>query len=223
MITTKNILCFGDSNTFGYIPSGKGRYEEDVRWTGILQDSLRDRDYHVIEEGLCGRTTVFHDPYREGRCGADVFPGILESHAPLDVIIIMLGTNDCKKVYNASAQTIGKGIEKLLGQIRDKSPKSKVIIASPILLGKGVWEEGFDQAFNENSYEVSKRLPEVYRKIADKYGTYYFRASDYAEPSELDREHMDVSGHRSLARAITDMILKIINDDGNTIDESQKV
>ena len=91
-----NILCFGDSNTWGYRPDRKGRFDENTRWTGLLQQKLGP-EYHIIEEGLCGRTTIFQDELRENRRGLDMVGATVEIHNPIDLMIIMLGTNDCKK------------------------------------------------------------------------------------------------------------------------------
>lgn len=198
----KQILCFGDSNTYGLIPGTKDRYGWNIRWPGILDEYVRDRGYRVIEEGLCGRTTIFEDELREGRRGTDTLPILLESHSPIDIILLMLGTNDCKTVYNASAELIGKGIQKLLDQIKNKLPQSKILLISPILLGEGVWEEGFDKEFGCQSVETSKNLHKVYKGIADENGIYYLKASEYAAPSAADREHLDETGHRNLADAI---------------------
>ena len=95
MIVTreKSVLCFGDSNTWGYIPLTAGRLPRAERWTGILQKSLGE-SYYVIEEGLNGRSTVFYEPFREGRNARTTILTILESHAPLDLLIIMFGAND---------------------------------------------------------------------------------------------------------------------------------
>ena len=91
-----NILCFGDSNTYGYKPDGTGRFDTDTRWTSLLQKKL-GADHRVIEEGLCGRTTVFQDDLREGRRGLDLIGVTMEMHNPIDLLIVMLGTNDCKQ------------------------------------------------------------------------------------------------------------------------------
>ena len=105
----KEILCFGDSNTYGLIPGTTRRYDRETRWTGILAEKLYDKGYRIIEEGLCGRTSVFDDATRDGRNGAKVLPMLLETHAPLDQVVLMLGTNDCKTYNHASADRIGKG------------------------------------------------------------------------------------------------------------------
>jgi len=115
-----NILCFGDSNTYGYRPDGSGRFDADTRWTGLLQKKLGTND-RIIEEGLCGRTTVFSDELREGRRGLDTIGILLESHAPVDLLILMLGTNDCKTRYNASAGTIAKGLEQVITKAQKSS------------------------------------------------------------------------------------------------------
>ena len=112
-----NILCFGDSNTYGYKPDGTGRFDTDTRWTSLLQKKL-GADHRVIEEGLCGRTTVFQDDLREGRRGLDLIGVTMEMHTPIDLLIVMLGTNDCKTRYNASAGTIAKGLAQVIQKAR---------------------------------------------------------------------------------------------------------
>ena len=133
-----NILCFGDSNTYGYRPDGSGRFDADTRWTGLLQKKLGTND-RIIEEGLCGRTTVFSDELREGRRGLDTIGILLESHAPVDLLILMLGTNDCKTRYNASAGTIAKGLEQVITKAQKSSSHPfRLFVISPILLAPGV-------------------------------------------------------------------------------------
>lgn len=209
VIIMKHILCFGDSNTYGLVPGTEKRYSWDVRWTGIIGEKLSKENYRIIEEGLCGRTTIFDDPLRAGRRGTELLPVILETHKPVDAIVIMLGTNDCKAHYDASAQVIGLGIRKLLGQIKNAVPGAKILLISPIRLGDDIWD-GFDPEFDKKSVETSKHLPEVYRQIADEEGIGYLAASDYAEPSKADREHLDENGHRALALAIWSKLQEII-------------
>lgn len=204
----KRILCFGDSNTYGYIPDATGRYGEDIRWTGRLQKKLASEAI-VIEEGLCGRTTVFQDELRIGRRGTEILPVLLESHAPLDLVIVMLGTNDCKTVYGASAEVIGKGIEKIIEQIQSIQPQAKILLISPILLGEEVWKPEFDPEFSEESVRVSRRLKSVYEKIARKNNCLFLAASDVTNPSEKDQEHLDEVGHKELAKEVYKAIQSI--------------
>lgn len=205
----KNILCFGDSNTYGYIPKDGSRYPWGVRWTSILSEKLGLKDYQVIEEGLVGRTTVFDDPLRDYRNGAKQLPAVLETHGAVDIVVVMLGTNDCKTVYGATAEVIGKGVQRLIGQIRHYTPQSKILLISPIHFGTEVWREEFDPEFSQDSIRVNNGLAAVYRKIADHEGIWYLDASAYAEPSSADQEHLDERGHRELADGIYKKICEI--------------
>src|SRR5512143_1112361 len=104
----QTILCFGDSNTWGYNPETAERYPPDVRWTGVLQQKL-GAQYRVIEEGLNGRTTVWDDPVQPGRNGRIYLGPCLESHRPLDAVVLFLGLNDLKVRFSATAEDIAKG------------------------------------------------------------------------------------------------------------------
>lgn len=206
----KQILCFGDSNTYGLIPKKGGRYSWGVRWTSILNEKLGMSDHRVIEEGLCGRTTIFDDPLRDGRCGVKMLPNILETHDPIDLVILMLGTNDCKTIYGASAELIGKAAVRLIDQIRNYSGRSKILLISPIHLGNYVWKNEYDPEFSEASVVVSKKLSQVLQKVSENKKVFFLDASAYAEPSNDDQEHLDEKGHQLLAEAIYTKVTEII-------------
>lgn len=203
----KSVLCFGDSNTYGLKPDGNGRFDKTERWTGILSEMLGHKDYEVIEEGLVGRTTVFEDSTRLGRNGSKLLPVLLESHDPVDTVVLMLGTNDCKTVYKASSKLIGRGTEILLKQIRANNPMAEILLLSPIYLGEQVWKEEFDPEFDEKSVVTSKELKAVFQKLAEEFDCMFLAASDVAKPSETDQEHMDLENHRFLAEAIYKKII----------------
>lgn len=133
-----NILCFGDSNTFGYNPTNGLRYDKNTRWTGVLKNLLGD-NFNVIEEGLNGRTTIFDEPYFPGRCGIDDIVPYLDLHKPIDLLVIMLGTNDTKEIFHANSDDITKGLEILVRKaisasydFRDSKPN--VLIVAPFLI-----------------------------------------------------------------------------------------
>ena len=210
----KQILCFGDSNTYGLIPKTDERYPWKVRWTSILNEKLGLENYRIIEEGLCGRTTIFDDPLRKSRCGIQMLPSILETNRPLDIVVIMLGTNDCKTIYGATAEIIGKGIISIIEQIRTYSAGSKILLISPIHLGDEVWKKEFDPEFSAASVSVSKELAAVYKDIAEKENLYFLDAASYAVPSSIDQEHLDEEGHRLLAEAVYDKMVEML--DGNS-------
>ena len=212
-----NILCFGDSNTWGYRPDRKGRFDENIRWTGLLQKRLSP-DCHIIEEGLCGRTTVFQDELRESRRGLDMIGVTVEMHNPLDLVIIMLGTNDCKNRYGASASVIAKGLDQVIRKARlNASQHFDLLVISPIHLGYGVGEPDFDPEFDEKSESVSRNLANEYRKVALQNHAAFLNAADYALPSVTDREHLDENGHAALADTIYDKIIALQKGLSNVI------
>ncbi len=197
----KNILCFGDSNTWGYNPYTKGRFSSEIRWTGKLQDKLKN-DVNIIEQGLCGRTTIYEDISRPGRKGIDSLQNIFKQYSNIDFVILMLGTNDCKKYYKNSAREIASGIEECLNIILEQINPKNVLLISPITLGKDVWKKEYDPDFNENSVKISKDLKSEYEKIALKKNVNFLAASEYARPSVADQEHLDEIGHENLTEAI---------------------
>jgi lysophospholipase L1-like esterase len=206
----KNILCFGDSNTYGLIPGTDRRYPWGIRWTSIVDEQVHGWGYRVVEEGLCGRTTIFEDRTRQGRNGSSMLPVLLETHNPVDIVVLMLGTNDCKTAYNTTPEKIGEGVEKLIEQIQNHDSNIKILLVSPIELGEGVWETGYDTEFDRKSVEVSRRLPQVYREIAERKNIEFIAASQYAVPGEADREHMDKISHRNFANAVVNKLGNMI-------------
>lgn len=157
--TSKSILCFGDSNTWGLIAGTKERYPWGIRWTSLLQEKLPFPDYRVIEEGLCGRTTVFEDPCHKGISGEKALPILLNSHKPLSQIVLMLGTNDCKKNYHATVDEICAGVQKLIDQIRRITPDCPVLLVSRLHWVK----ESGRKAMIRNSKHGLLRKPESFR------------------------------------------------------------
>ena len=130
----------------------------------------------------------------------------METHNPVDIVIIMLGTNDCKTVYNASAEFIGQGVKRLIGQVKNYIPDSKILVISPIHLGEGVWESDYDPEFSSASVSLSKELSDVYKKIAAQENVGFIAASEVASPSTADREHLNDEGHKRLARKVEEWV-----------------
>ena len=203
-----NILCFRDSNTFGTNPSG-GRWNYNERWPGILQNKL-GHIARIIEEGLGGRITVKEDEVEGDKNGKRHLRVLLHSHRPLDLVIIMLGTNDMKQRFHMSAQDIAKGAEKL-GQIVENYPYGeyypvpKVLLVSPIHIKPGIEHSAYT-GFTEDAVEVSYQLGEYYRQAAEKHHWMYLDAATVADASERDRLHMETEDHQALAKAIAKII-----------------
>lgn len=211
----RNILCFGDSNTNGANPAG-GRWERWERWTGILQKLLGD-EYYVIEEGCGGRTTVMEDwlePYKNGR---EQLPVALRTHRPLDLVIIMLGTNDMKHRFSLLPVDIAYGAAEL-GTLVERYdygpcyPVPQVMLVSPIELGDGV-ENSVFTGFAPESVEISRRLASYFEAQAKVHGWHYFNAASVAGPSDKDMLHMEKEDHQALAEALAERIRDIFEKD----------
>lgn len=204
----KTILCFGDSNTWGDPPGGIGRFDFEIRWPGRLQLELGD-SYRVVEEGLCGRTTVYDDPFVSDRNGAKHLPILLESHAPISLLILMLGTNDLKAVFNLSPFLIGKGMEHLVGIARKSElPIEEILVVSPPHINRtGNLETGLTF---EGAIPKSKELAQYYQYVAAQFGVRFFDAATVAEASVIDGVHIDEAGHAALAKAIAGEIQRFV-------------
>lgn len=203
----KNILCFGDSNTYGLKPDGTGRYDFTVRYPGRLQ-ALLGSGYRIIEEGCPGRTTIFEDIKRPYKKGLDYIVPCLLSHNPLDFVIVMLGTNDCKTIFKASCTDIVCGLQNIIDKIKANTDSStKILLISPIHLGDNIGKPGYDPEFNEDSIMLSKKLADGYNRTAILSGCYFFDASSVASPSPVDEEHLDEIGHACLAESVLNIIL----------------
>ncbi|WP_343210706.1 GDSL-type esterase/lipase family protein [Anaerolentibacter hominis] len=209
----KNIMCFGDSNTFGSNPSG-GRWERYERWTGILQKMLGE-DYYVIEEGHGGRTTVYEDPVEGNKCGKNQLIPLLSSHRPLDLVIVMLGTNDLKMRFGAPAMDIAKGAGEVVKIIRkyDFMPKyrePKILLAAPILIGEGIEDGPFGYMFDRTARERSLEFDRCFSQVAEEQGVFYMNAAEYGWPSKIDGLHMDKDSHQAMADAFYAQVKKLI-------------
>ena len=200
----KQILAFGDSNTWGLIPGTGERYPEHIRWTGILRKAVAKMGYTVLEDGVCGRTTVFRDPFRSGRKGVDSLAQYKTES--LSAAVLMIGTNDCKTVFRASPEQIGSGLEQCLDCLEELVPPERILVVSPLLLGRNVWLPEKDPAFDRQSVKTCAALKDVYARIAAKRGSPFLAASDHAAACHVDEEHLNAEGHEKLAAALLDKL-----------------
>ena len=210
----KRILCFGDSNTWGYIPTG-GRYDEHTRWPMRMAELL-GAGYAVIEEGFNGRTCVYDDPVEGGfKSGLSYLPPCLMSHNPLDAVAIMLGSNDTKRRFNLTPMTIGQSMMqlvracKLYGMDPNGDPPRIVIVAPPPILDN-LMQTRHAECFGEQAIAVSRGLgPELHR-VSKLLRVDFFDAAPYAEVSRLDAVHMTAEGHLRLAEAMAEKMRQIL-------------
>ena len=206
----KNILCFGDSNTWGYEPLVARRYPADARWTGVLQRSLGD-GFRVIEEGLNGRTNVTNEEERPIRSGLDVLPVLLESHRPLDLVVIMLGTNDLKHDFDLSAEQIADGARQVCRYVIDceylVDDPPQILLISPTHVELVTVEEE-DQFIG--AIGKSRELAEHYQAVADDLGIHFLDASKIVVKTDLDGVHWAVDQHKAFGESLSGTIRKII-------------
>ena len=199
-----NVLCYGDSNTYGFTPDWKSRFPREVRWPGALQAMLGD-EFYVAEDGLIGRTSAFPDTHRYGRSAMDFLPVAIESHSPLDYLIVMLGTNDCKIDKTRSAEDVGAGMDKLVRLVIGMLPAwTKILLVAPPPLGPSAPQR--DPEYDAQSLAVSQGVAAQYQMIAEAYGLRFLDAGTVAQMSALDGEHLDPDGHKKLAAAIADIV-----------------
>ena len=205
----KTVLCYGDSNTWGYDPATRTRYRSHVRWTGVLATRL-GADYRVVEEGLNGRTTRWDDPIETGRNGLTYLRPCIESHQPLDVIVIMLGTNDLKSRFDLSASDIAQSAADLAemawrwAHAPDGSHVSVLLVAPPATSTLTEFDQMFDGA-----HEKSRQFSRYYRLAAGRRHLPFFDAGAVIVSSQKDGIHFDPEEHRKLGEALADEVQRL--------------
>jgi lysophospholipase L1-like esterase len=205
----KTVLCYGDSNTWGYEPASGDRFSEDVRWTGVLARELGS-EFRVIGEGLNARTTVREDPVEEYKNGKDYLRPCLESHRPLDVVIVALGVNDLKARFFASASDAADGagilvtIAQRSGAGPDGSPPVVLLMAPPPVGRLTELAEMFAGA-----EEKSRGFARQYRRVAEKYGCELLDAGEQVRASDLDGIHLEAGEHRKLGEAVAARVIEM--------------
>lgn len=206
----KTILCFGDSNTWGAIPGENLRYSHQERWPALLRGFL-PADWHVIEEGQPGRTTVFDDPFEGNKNGLKYLRPCLESHHP-DLVIIMLGTNDLKHRFGLSASDISRGAARLVEEAyqftslaTNKHPKV-LLVAPPPVKEVGPYIDMFIGAEAK-----SKALAKFYALRADELKCDFFDAGFVVDSCPIEGIHWQAEQHKNMAAAISIKILSLLN------------
>lgn len=200
------IVCFGDSNTHGFDPISLARLPYTKRWPGMLS-MLLGTDYQIHEEGLSGRTTVFDDPFYEGLCGLDYITPCLMSHEPVDLLIIMLGTNDAKIRFQASAEDIAQGMKQLVLKAQHttcwgtNAPNILVVAPPPII--PAYLSGPCQDEMGPGCCEKFITLASLYQQVALELGVSFFDAASVCQTDASDGIHLNSSGHAALAHGLT--------------------
>jgi lysophospholipase L1-like esterase len=205
----RTILCYGDSNTWGYNPKTGDRFSRDDRWTGILRWELGE-DYLIIEEGLNGRTTVWDDPIEGYKNGREYLIPCLETHKPLDLVIILLGTNDLKVRFSVSAYDIANGAGVLVDIVmrsqsgRENGSPEVLLMAPPPISKLTEFAEMFHGAEAK-----SLRFSQHYTRVAAEQGCHFLDTSQFIVSSELDGIHFEADEHGKLGKAVAEAVRNI--------------
>lgn len=212
----KHIVCFGDSNTHGYCADPTdcedcgNRFNENERWTSLLQNALGD-DYLVIEEGLSGRTTVFDAPEMPGMKGLDFIQPCLMTHEPVDLLILMLGTNDTRAILNISPKGIALGLSRLVlwakatPDVWRNNQPNILVIAPPHILNC-LYQNDAYECMGPGCVEKSRQLADEYQKRCRDLGCTFLDAEGIAEFNHVDGMHLTKKGHAALAAKLTALV-----------------
>lgn len=202
----KTVLCYGDSNTWGYNPVTQGRLPRDQRWPGVLRAELGE-GYLIVEEGLNGRTTVWDDPIEGYKNGKEYLIPCLETHKPIDLVVILLGTNDLKMRFSVSACDIANSAGVLVDIVLksatgpgDQAPKV-LLLAPPPVSRLTAFAEMF-----EGARAKSERFGAHYGRVARERGCAYLNTAKVIVSSDLDGIHLEPEEHDKLGRAVAERV-----------------
>ena len=198
----KKIVCYGDSNTFGYSPKDGSRFDENIRWTSILQKKLGN-DYKVINEGMCDRTGFVNNPKGKLFSSPKHFPIFITESENIDIFILWIGTNDLQFQYNISIEAIENGLESLIKLAKTKA--KQILIIPPVILSEKILDGAFNYQFDETSIVKSKEVGVVYQKLANVYDCEYFDVNEFVKPSDFDGLHYDENSHKIIAEKLVQM------------------
>ena len=199
----KKIVCYGDSNTFGYNPTDGTQYEENIRWTSLLQKKF-ETEYEIINEGMCDRTGFVINPRGFLFSAQRHFPKMLLKTDSIDILILAIGTNDLQFQYSVSMGTIEKGLENLI-KIAQRKVKN-IIVIPPVILNEKVLKGYFNCQFDETSIVKSRKIGRIFRQIAGANHCNYFDINKIANPSDTDGLHYDEDSHKLIADKLADFI-----------------
>lgn len=207
----KTVLCYGDSITYGYIPGSGKRFPRQIRWPGRLSELLGD-SYYVIEEGCNSRTTIYEDPLEEWRNGKKFLKTCLRSHMPLDIVILMLGTNDIKNIYHVPENRISVGVANLIDIIMQfhyekQGTIPEILLIAPPEIGEEITNSEYGDSFDKKSVYHSRLFAHAYEEVAKEKGCHYLNAAEWVKPSPKDFLHLEAAEHVKLAEAVAEEIL----------------
>lgn len=204
-IKRTKIICYGDSNTYGFRPTDGGRYSKNIRWTGVLADILGD-EYSVTEEGCNNRTGFLKCADGFIQSGKEYFPTCINNNSDLDILILALGTNDIQKFYNPTEQIINEGLSFYVNFTRQLNKNIKIIFIPPVKLSENILDGYFAFQFNKISIARSEWIQDIYYRFANDNGIKLFDINKYVTPSKTDGLHFEPVSHKRIAEKLVEII-----------------
>ena len=210
----KSILAFGDSLTWGFVAGQDARHPFEFRWPNVLAAGLGGKA-RVIEEGQNGRTTVFDDETTfESRNGAVALPLLLISHQPLDLVIIMLGTNDIKYAARCRAFDAAMGMERLIQIVKNANYVKGFTIPEVLIISPPSLVPTEDEWFNDlwgHAIAESKLFARHYARVAQEMNVHFFDAGSVAVADKTDGGHLDAVNTKAIGVALVPVVKKILD------------
>lgn len=202
----KKVLCFGDSNTFGFIPESGKRYDKNTRWSGILAQLAAGR-FEIIEAGCNNRTAFTDNPAGFEQTGCKVLPTLLTKD--IDCVILAIGVNDLQIFYNPTLEEIKNGMRRLVDIVREHCPNAEIILVSPARLTDNIFNGYFRAMFDKISIEKSLHLSEIYESIAKEKNCRFADWDKIVTVSPKDGLHLEPEAHKKIAEAMFESLLSL--------------
>lgn len=209
----KTVLVFGDSLTWGFIPGTRSRYPRDIRWPRVLEAGLGG-EVDVVDNGLNARSTVHDNPFRDHRNGLKTLPVLLEAHAPLDLVILALGSNDFHSNYGMSPSNVARGMRRLVQTVKAHMcepgmPVPEILVVSPprIVPTNNPYYKGI---FG-NTHAIFHELSPLYRQLAEEEGAHFFDAATVASGGPIDGIHLTAEDTVAIGTALVDPVKSILS------------
>lgn len=201
----KKILCYGDSNTYGFNPKDGSRFNERTRWSGILKNNLSGR-FEVIEEGMNNRTGFVDNPDECEKSTLKHFPQCISGYKDTEILILAVGTNDFQIRFNADDKAISRGLARIISYAKCKDIRT--IIIPPVQIDERILKGTFSYQFDESSIAKAKHAAEIYRETVRRFNCLYFDFNEFVKPSDDDGLHYDAKSHALIAENLTQYIIK---------------
>ena len=204
----KKVLCFGDSNTFGFIPESGKRYDKNTRWSGILTQLAAEK-FEIIEAGCNNRTAFTDNPAGFEQTGCKVLPTLLTKD--IDCVILAIGVNDLQIFYNPTLEEIENGMRRLVDIVREQCPKAEIILVSPARLTDNIFNGYFRAMFDKISIEKSLHLSEIYESIAKEKNCHFVDWNKIVTVSPKDGLHLEPDAHKKIATTLFKILVNIFH------------